>query len=83
MDLPPGRRQFRLVSLVWLLCAGAIVLSFAKILHCGPWTTALLLGLTVAMWWRVAELRHEPPRRRDEGSAALREEIERWKQGRN
>ncbi|NUQ63242.1 MAG: hypothetical protein HUU20_12250 [Pirellulales bacterium] len=78
---PPGRRQFRLASLLWLLTAGTAVLAVGRTLHCGPTEMIVLLCLTVGLWWQVAEIRDAKAHRDSKTAGALREEIKRWKQG--
>lgn len=79
-DLPPGRRQFRLASLLWLLTIGAIVLTLGRLAHFDAIQMVILLGITVGLWWQYAQLREEPPPCDPVSSEALREEIARWKE---
>ncbi len=78
-DLPPGRGQFRLASLLWLLTISSIVLALGRTAHFDLFWMFLLLGITVGLWWRYAQLREAPLPRDYADAEALREEIARWK----
>ncbi len=78
-SLPPGRRQFRLRGLLWLLTVGAVVMAVGRTLGGGPVELIVALFFTIAVWWQLAEIRGVPiPREPNDRAEKLREEIRRW-----
>ena len=78
-DRPPGRRQFSLRSLVFLLTISAAVLGFGRLIHLSPVDLTCLLLLTIALWWLYAEVRFEVSRQHMPDQGVLREEVDLWK----
>jgi hypothetical protein len=81
--LPPGRRQFTLRSLVWLLTLGAAALASGQLLEFNAVAMVVLLLVTVGLWWRYAELRDEPIPPKAPDAESLRADVERWKADRD
>jgi hypothetical protein len=77
-DRPPGRGQFSLSSLFWLLTISGVLLAIGRLTYLAPIELMVLLLLTIGVWWTYAEIREEPPAERPADQEALREEVERW-----
>jgi hypothetical protein len=81
-DRGPGRRQFVLKDLLWLLTIAAVILSMGRLLGLAPWAMALAVLMWVGIWWQYAEIRGESSQPRVD-QESLREEVRRWKSGSN
>jgi hypothetical protein len=77
-DRPPGRRQFTLKSLFWLLTISAVVAAAGRLTHLGPIELIILLLLTIVVWWKYAEIRDKPPAEPLADQETLREEVKQW-----
>ncbi|MEM9657185.1 MAG: hypothetical protein AAF961_02385 [Planctomycetota bacterium] len=78
LDLPPGRRQFRLISLLWLLTLGALIATICRLLTLQVDWLVTSEALLFVVWWRIAERRVEPSPRDTIDQTELRAEVRRW-----
>ncbi len=77
-DLPPGRGQFRLISLFGLLTAGALVAALSKWSNFGTLDVLLFECMVVVLWWKCAQLRESTQGSSTADQTELRAEVKRW-----
>lgn len=79
-ELPRGRRQFSLASLMWLLVTASVMAAFCRWLNGGIDDLVVALVLTVCVWWFYAEKREVVAQSAMTDQTKLCEEVKRWLQ---
>lgn len=77
-ELPPGRRQFSLASLMWLLGAAAVTAAWCRWLDVSVYVFIAALVCVVCIWWSCAEKREVVLQPAATDQTELREEVKRW-----